>query len=103
MTLPPALAMEADIRAALRTVIDPELGFNILDLGLVYDIALSGDGAVSIVMTTTTRFCPATDFIRDAVAACVANIHDVRIVEVELTYDPPWTADRMAPEIAARF
>lgn len=102
MSMSPAMELEADIRAALRTVIDPELGYNIVDLGLIYDIAVA-DGVVDVLMTTTTRFCPATGFIREAVEACVGAVPGVRAVEVELTYDPPWGAERMAPEIARRF
>lgn len=102
MSFPAAMELEADIRAALRTVIDPELGHNIVDLGLIYDIEISG-GAVDVLMTTTTRFCPATAFIQEAVEACVSMVPGVTEVKVELTYDPPWGAERMAPEIARRF
>lgn len=102
MSFPAAMELEADIRAALRTVIDPELGHNIVDLGLIYDIEISG-GAVDVLMTTTTRFCPATAFIQEAVEACVSMVAGVTEVKVELTYDPPWGAERMAPEIARRF
>lgn len=97
------IKLQADIREALRTVIDPELGYNIVDLGLVYDIAVKRDGVVDVVMTTTTRFCPATGFIREAVEACVSEVPGVTAVKVELTYDPPWGAERMAPEIARQF
>ncbi len=98
-----AMNLEADIRAALRTVIDPELGYNIVDLGLVYDIEVRPKGVIAVVMTTTTRFCPATGFIREAVEACVRGVPGVSSVEVELTYDPPWGAERMTPEIARQF
>lgn len=99
----PRMQIEADIRAALRGVIDPELGHNIIDLGLVYDVDVGADGAVAIVMTTTARFCPASAFLREAVAAAAGAVPGVTEVQVELTYDPPWTPDRMAPEIARRF
>lgn len=103
MSFPPTMELEADIRAALRTVIDPELGHNIVDLGLIYDIEIRRDGVVEVIMTTTTRFCPATGFIREAVEACVSAVPGVKEVSVELTYDPPWGAERMSPEIARRF
>lgn len=103
MMMPAAMELEADIRSALRTVIDPELGYNIVDLGLIYDIDVRANGAVAIVMTTTTRFCPATGFIRGAVEACVRAVPGVGEVEVELTYDPPWGAERMAAEISRTF
>jgi len=91
------------IRAALRAVIDPELGHNIIDLGMVYAIAVGPDGAAEVVMTTTARFCPASGFLQQAVEERVAAVEGVRAVRVSLTYDPPWTPERMAPEIAMRF
>ena len=53
------------VRKALHNVIDPEIGFNIVDIGLVYDIAVEQDGVATITMTTTTRGCPATNYLRD--------------------------------------
>jgi metal-sulfur cluster biosynthetic enzyme len=103
MSLPPRLEIEADIRAGLREVIDPELGHNIIDLGLVYDIDVRPDGAVAVLMTTTARFCPASGFLQEAVTERVGRVPGVTAISVELTYDPPWTPDRMAPEIAVRF
>lgn len=103
MTPTPGLEIEAAIRAALRGVIDPELGHNIVDLGMIYEIDVQDLGLVRIVMTTTTRFCPASAFLREAVATAAGAIDGVNSVEVELTYDPPWDPDRMAPEIAVRF
>lgn len=103
MTPTPRMEIEANIRAALRRVIDPELDHNIVDLGMVYDIDVRDHGLVRIVMTTTTRFCPASAFLQDAVARSAGAVDGVTEVEVELTYDPPWDPDRMAPEIAVRF
>ncbi|MCP8884471.1 metal-sulfur cluster assembly factor [Devosia sp. XJ19-1] len=99
----PKMEIEADIRAALRSVIDPELGHNIIDLGMVYDVDVQDAGVVGVVMTTTARFCPASAFLQEAVAAAAGAVTGVTRVDVELTYDPPWTPDRMAPEIAVRF
>src|SRR5690606_32865185 len=86
--------IEADVRLALRQVIDPELGHNIVDLGMVYDIAVDGAGGVTVLMTTTARFCPASAFLREAVSACAAAVPGVSAVVVELTYDPAWTPER---------
>lgn len=88
-------ALADDIRKALRMIIDPEIGRNIVDLGLVYDIAVEDGGAVYVTMTTTTRFCPATDFLKEAVQACVWYVPGVEYAEVRLTYEPPWTPDKM--------
>lgn len=103
MTPTSGMEIEADIRAALRGVIDPELGHNIVDLGMIYDIEVKDHGFVRIVMTTTTRFCPASVLLQEAVATAAGTVDGVTDVEVELTYDPPWGPDRMAPEIAVRF
>lgn len=97
------MSLQAAIEEALRAVIDPELGHNIVDLGMVYGIAVDDDGNVAVLMTTTARFCPASSFLRDAVDAAASEVDGVRSVEVSLTYDPPWTPDRMAPAIAMRF
>lgn len=88
-------ALAEDIRNALRMIIDPEIGKNIVDLGLVYDIAVEEGGVVYVTMTTTTRFCPATDFLKEAVQACVWYVPGVEYAEVKLTYEPPWTPEMM--------
>lgn len=103
MSFSARMELEADISAALRAVIDPELGHNIVDLGMVYDIAVDEGGVVAVLMTTTTRFCPASAFLEEAVRERVAAVPGVTMVLVELTYDPPWTPKRMAPDIARQF
>ncbi|RYC15304.1 metal-sulfur cluster assembly factor [Ciceribacter ferrooxidans] len=87
----------------LRTVIDPELGENIVDLGLIYGIVVSPAGAVRVTMTTTTKGCPATSFLTEAVEACVRGVEGVSCVEIDLTYEPPWSPDLMASAAAMRF
>jgi metal-sulfur cluster biosynthetic enzyme len=83
------------IKNALCLVIDPELGYNIIDLGLVYDVALDADGVAHVTMTTTTRGCPATNYLAEGARDAAAAIADVEQVEVTLTYDPPWTPRMM--------
>lgn len=80
----------ARIKDALRVVIDPELGHNIVDLGFVYDISVV-DGAVRITMTTTTPGCPAAGFLKEGVANSAARVPGVGSVEVVMTFEPPWT------------
>lgn len=99
----PRMEIEADVRAALRQVIDPELGHNIVDLGMVYDVAVDDEGDVEVVITTTTKYCPATGFLKEAVEACVTGIAGVNNATVELTYDPPWGIERAVPEISRQF
>jgi len=108
LSAPPAAAgsLEADpaarVMEALRLVIDPELGYNIVDLGLVYDVSVA-DGAATISMTTTTRGCPATDYLRNGAHNAAEGIPGVTGVEVDLTYDPPWTPGMMSPEAKLHF
>lgn len=87
---------------ALKSVIDPELGYNIVDLGLIYDIRVE-DGRAKILMTTTTPGCPATDFIRQGVEFCASGVAGVSSVEVTMTWLPPWTPDRMSDAAKGHF
>ncbi|MGV8939642.1 MAG: metal-sulfur cluster assembly factor [Allorhizobium sp.] len=98
---PGTLALRIDDR--LRMVIDPELGENVVDLGLIYGITVQTGGLVRVTMTTTMKGCPATGFLKDAVAACVRDVGGVTSVDVDLVYDPPWTPEMMASTTAARF
>lgn len=85
------------VRRHLRAVIDPELGVNIVDLGLVYDIAVDpAKGRVTIAMTLTTPGCPLGGFLDDEIRACLTALPQVRDVEVELVWDPPWTPEEMS-------
>ena len=86
-------ALTEAIRNALRMIIDPEIGRNIVDLGLIYEIAVEEGGIARIAMTTTTRGCPASDYLKDAVGNCVWYVPGVEYAEVRLTYEPPWTPE----------
>jgi metal-sulfur cluster biosynthetic enzyme len=86
---------EAEIRFALRGVIDPEIGLSVVDVGLIYDIRVEAGTAV-VTMTTTTRGCPATQFLVEAVRERAMDCAVANDVEVKLTYDPPWSPDMMA-------
>lgn len=91
---------EEAVRDALRQVVDPELGINIVDLGLVYGIEIE-DGRVHIRMTLTAIGCPLSYMVDQMVKAAVREIPGVQDVEVELVWDPPWTPDRMSEEARA--
>ena len=93
--------MVEEIRRALRLVLDPEVGLNIVDLGLVYGVE-EQDGAVRLRLTMTSAGCPMHGMITQQAAAAVrANVPDVRTVEVELVWEPAWTPERMSPEARA--
>lgn len=87
---------------ALRAVIDPELGYNIVDIGLIYDLEVE-DGRARILLTTTTPGCPATNYIRHAVEERAASVFGIDSVEVTMTWLPPWSPDRMSDEAKAHF
>jgi len=85
---------EATIQEALRQVIDPELGCNIIDLGLVYDIAIEG-ATVKVAMTLTTPGCPMHESIAWGVQNALLQLEGVYDVEVNLVWDPPWNPAMM--------
>ena len=93
---------ENTIREALREVIDPELGCNIVDLGLLYAIALDGT-TVTVQMTLTTPGCPMQESLAWGVQSALLKLDGVEEVEVELVWDPPWSSDRMTAEGRARL
>lgn len=85
---------EATVLNALRQVIDPEIGCNIVDLGLVYSIDIR-DGHVTVVMTLTTPGCPMHDSIAGGVSAVVQSLEPVEDVDVQVVWDPPWNPAMM--------
>jgi metal-sulfur cluster biosynthetic enzyme len=85
----------ARIRRALRNVIDPELGYNVVDLGFIYDIAVEEGGVVRITMTTTAPGCPATGYLKEGVANSAWSVPDVEFVDVRITFEPAWKPERL--------
>ncbi len=78
----------------LRTVVDPEIGINIVDLGLVYGVEIS-DGRVYVRMTMTTAGCPLHDVLVNWAERVLAELPDVESVKVELVWEPPWNPEMM--------
>ena len=89
--------LSAQVRDALRVVIDPELGANIVDLGFVYDITVI-DGAAHITMPATPPGCPASGFLRDGVARSASQVPGISSVDVLMTFEPPWDPSMMSAE-----
>ena len=88
--------LSAEILEALRHVIDPEIGINVVDLGLVYGARLQ-DGHAHVVMTMTTAACPLGESIADEASAIIRRtVHGVTSVSVDLVWDPPWQASMMS-------
>lgn len=89
--------LDADlVRGQLRGVIDPELGVNIVDLGLVYEVGLEPAGTVVITMTLTTPGCPLGGFLEDQIRASLAVLPQVRDVRIELVWEPAWAPAAMS-------
>jgi metal-sulfur cluster biosynthetic enzyme len=87
-----------EVFEALRQVEDPELGMDIVDLGLVYDVEVNGP-KVKVTHSLTSMGCPAGPMIQEDIEATTrANFPDVESVELELTWDPPWTPERMSDD-----
>jgi metal-sulfur cluster biosynthetic enzyme len=88
--------LAAAVRDSLRAVIDPEIGLNIVDVGLVYRVAADDAGVVTVTMTTTTQGCPATFYLRQGDEEAAARTAGVAAANVTLTYDPPWGPELMS-------
>ena len=84
----------ADVIDAVRTVFDPEMGMSIVELGLVYGIRIEGD-TVHVTMTLTTPGCPMRDVMTEWVRIAIVSATPVARVEVDITFDPPWSPDRI--------
>ena len=89
-------ATAADVKEALHQVIDPELGIDVIDLGLVYGIEIDELGRAIITMTLTTPACPLTDLIEDECASTLAGL--VEEFRIDWTWTPRWTVDKITPE-----
>jgi len=92
------VATEAEIVAGIKTVYDPEIPVDIYKLGLIYELEISADGAVSVQMSLTAPGCPVAGEMPGQVAEAVAGVDGVGEVAVELVWDPPWTKERMSEE-----
>ncbi|CAJ1002262.1 MULTISPECIES: metal-sulfur cluster assembly factor [Bacillales] len=92
----------AEIRELLRQVYDPELGINIVDLGLVYEIQ-NEDGDVYVRMTLTTPGCPMHDTIAGGVERLLERQPGIRSVRVDVVWDPPWSPEMMSEEAKERL
>ena len=89
-------ALKPAILDAIRTVFDPEIPVNILELGLIYDVLVDARGVAGIRMTLTAPGCPAAQSLPVEVARKVSAVDGVTDVKVDVVWDPPWTKDRMS-------
>lgn len=91
-------ATEKDVEKALKGVKDPELGIDLVVLGLIYDIEVEG-GDVKMIMSLTSPMCPVAGEIVEQAKEAILAVDGVETADVELTFNPPWTPERIAPLI----
>jgi metal-sulfur cluster biosynthetic enzyme len=94
-------ATEQSVLEALKHVVDPELGINIVDLGLVYDVDISESGAIHIEYTLTTMGCPIGPLIEQQMQSFLEGVPGVASVDAEMVLRPPWTPEMMSEEAKA--
>jgi metal-sulfur cluster biosynthetic enzyme len=94
-------ATEQAVLDALKQVVDPELGINIVDLGLVYDVDITESGAIHIEYTLTTMGCPIGPLIEQQMQSFLEGVPGVASVEAEMVLRPPWTPEMMSEEAKA--
>ena len=87
-----------EIVTVLKTIYDPEIPVDIYELGLIYDVFVNEDFEVKILMTLTTPNCPVAESLPQEVQEKVKSLDAVNDVEMELTFDPPWSQDLMSEE-----
>ena len=86
-----------EVLELLRTVEDPELGMDVVDLGLVYEVEIV-DSKAKVLYSLTSMGCPAGPLIAGDMEGAVRQVEGIEDVELELTFDPPWTPDRMSDD-----
>lgn len=91
-------AIGDNIIQALKTVYDPEIPVDIYELGLIYDVQISEEGEVKVVMTLTTPNCPVAESLPAEVREKVSAVDGVNDVDLELTFEPAWNKDMMSEE-----
>ncbi len=94
------IGMDQDLRdnimGALEQVVDPEIGIDIVNLGLVYDVDINDEGIVTVTMTLTSMGCPLAGTIIDQVKTALSDLPEVKDTEVNIVWNPPWTKDKMS-------
>ena len=91
------MATKDEVVEILRTVEDPELGMDIVDLGLLYDVDVAGS-RIKVTHSLTSMGCPAGPLIAQDIDSAARQVEGIESVELELTFDPPWTPDRMSDD-----
>ncbi|MCH8546119.1 MAG: SUF system Fe-S cluster assembly protein [Cryomorphaceae bacterium] len=92
------IATGEEVVREICTIYDPEIPVNIYELGLIYDVQVSDEGDVKILMTLTSPNCPVAESLPEEVKQKVGTVKDVKDVEVEITFEPPWNKEMMSEE-----
>ncbi|MCC5918294.1 MAG: SUF system Fe-S cluster assembly protein [Cryomorphaceae bacterium] len=98
MTEERMIAIGEEVVRELESIFDPEIPVNIYELGLIYDVQVSEEGDVKILMTLTSPNCPVAESLPEEVKQKAGTVPDVKDVEVEITFEPPWTKEMMSEE-----
>jgi metal-sulfur cluster biosynthetic enzyme len=93
-----AALTEEDIMDALSNVIDPELGLDFVELGLIYGVEIAGAGDVKVTFTLTTPGCPIGPQVNEQIEEFVGELDGVRTIESEMVFVPPWSPERMSED-----
>ncbi|ADD07930.1 metal-sulfur cluster assembly factor [Candidatus Aciduliprofundum boonei] len=93
------MVKEEDVWNALRDVVDPEIGANLVDLGLIYEVRVDNGKDVYVKMTLTVPGCPLMNVLPAQVEERLKQLDGVGKITVQLTFDPPWSPDRMSEEL----
>ena len=93
---PKAAELEPKVRAAIKTVFDPEIPVNVYDLGLIYEIIITAESVVGVRMTLTAPACPAAQWLPAQVEQKAKAVEGVTDALVDVVFEPPWTKDRMS-------
>ena len=98
------MVTKSAVEKILKTIPDPEIGVSLVDLGLIYNIDIdTKSGKVEVLMTLTTIGCPLFDHIAGPIREEVGKLKGVKEVEVTLTFEPPWSPDRMSSDAKAQL
>ncbi len=93
-----AMVSIEDVNDALREVIDPELGLDFVELGLIYEVEVEGDGIVKVTYTLTSPGCPIGPQVAEQIDEFVGDLDGVSEVQSQMTFTPPWTPERMSED-----
>jgi metal-sulfur cluster biosynthetic enzyme len=91
------MASKEEVVEILRTVEDPELGMDVVDLGLIYEVDVE-DSKAKVIYSLTSMGCPAGPLIAQDMEGAIRQVEGIEDVELELTFDPPWTPDKMSDD-----